>query len=117
MFLNTISDLSKPTKNTYPDDRVKFSGNNFLTENSSGFENILKEMGDSQNQLSKSKGIRCDNPNCKSIFSVLEKCNSCNKTYCKECLTACENCNQQTCKFCVTIQYNKTQDIIKCPIC
>jgi hypothetical protein len=95
----------------------KFLATNFLTENCTGFENIIKEMNTSQIHLSKHKSLHCDNLNCKSVFSLVDKCNSCNRTFCKECLQNCENCNLLTCKFCIVIQYSKTQDIIKCPIC
>ncbi len=90
---------------------------NYIKEESSGFENIMNEMSSSQTAFSKIRVTKCDNPNCRNAFSIFENCLSCNKTYCKECLTNCENCSTQTCIFCITIQYCKSKDIAKCPMC
>ncbi len=74
-------------------------------------------MNLSQNAFNKVKVSRCDNPNCKSAFSLSDKCSFCNKIYCNDCLTNCEMCTTQTCKFCIVIIYSKKKDIAKCPIC
>ncbi len=89
----------------------------YMKEENSGFENIMNEMSTSQTAFNKIRVTKCDNPNCKNAFSIFDKCLSCNKTYCNECLTNCENCDSQTCKFCITIQYSKSKDIAKCPMC
>ncbi len=90
---------------------------NLITEQSSGFENIIKEMNNSQISISKVKIIKCENPNCKTAFSMYEKCNSCYKFFCSNCLNICEKCCLKTCKFCVRIEYEKFKDISICPNC
>ncbi len=117
-FKNKILALTKPHTNNYLDNRDKYSKQfNLITEDKSSFESILKEMNNSQNIISRVKIIKCENPNCKSAFSKYEKCNSCGKFYCDNCLNLCDNCNMKCCKFCYKIDYSKFQDIMICANC
>ena len=88
-----------------------------MTENSSGFENLIKEMNNSQNSIDKVKIWHCQNPNCKTAFAKYEKCLCCNKTYCSTCLNQCDNCSVICCKFCTRIVYSKFRDFQICPNC
>ena len=88
-----------------------------MTEDSSGFENIIKEMNLSQNIIDKVKIIKCENPNCKTAFSQYEKCLSCNRTFCKVCLLNCESCMSKNCKFCIRVIYSKFKDVQICQNC
>jgi hypothetical protein len=88
-----------------------------ITENSSGFESLLKEMNNSQIHNEKSKIHKCENPNCKTAFPKFELCTSCNKNFCGTCLTNCEICCQKCCIFCIRIDYDKYRDTQICSNC
>lgn len=88
-----------------------------MTEESSGFENVIKDMNNSQILMSKVKIVKCENPNCKTAFAKYEKCKSCYKMFCMNCLLSCENCNQICCNFCSSTHYEKYKDTQICPTC
>lgn len=89
-----------------------------MTEDTSCFENILKEMNSSQTCAEKVKTIKkCENTYCKSLFQTNDTCLCCNKIYCVNCLTTCENCGIKICKFCTRIDYSKFHDRQVCPTC
>jgi hypothetical protein len=88
-----------------------------MTEDTSCFENFIKEMNSSQNSIEKVKKLKCENANCKSVFANLENCKSCNKKFCKNCLNNCENCGIVMCVFCTRVDYGKFKDVQICPNC
>ena len=129
MFKNQIYEMTKPSNVCpYPDEREKYSNSkikikfNFLefiliTEDSSGFESIIKEMNTSQMSIERVKILKCENLNCKTAFLKYENCLSCKRIFCENCLAFCETCGQKCCKFCFRIDYSKFKDLIICPNC
>lgn len=117
MLSKLIFEITPPITNTSSNSRGRHSTKfHMMTEDNSLFEALIKDMNHSQTQIERMK-LRCENPNCKSVFCVYDKCISCVKTYCSSCLLKCDMCSQATCKFCLEIIYEKFQDQQICPSC
>jgi hypothetical protein len=91
-------------------------GFNLMTDDSSGFESIIKEMNSSQ-QITEKSANQCHNINCKSVFMKYEVCKSCNRKFCEKCLCTCSHCSNITCLFCARIDYTQYEEVQICPNC
>lgn len=114
MFSNFIYNNYPPNLNVFPSNKDAYSKNySIVSDDSSAFENILSKMKFSKIK----KTFGCSNINCKVAFPILSPCNFCNKNFCDKCKIKCHSCEKLYCKFCLSIQYEKFEDIYLCPNC